>query len=86
MTTTITGKNQITLPAKLVKELDLHPGVQIEWSRTADGAIVGRRKLTRAELAHRLAGRGRKYLISGSDPIGNLIEERIREDEEEGLA
>ena len=46
---------------------------------------MGRRKLTRAELAHRLAGRGRKYLISGSDPIGNLIEERIREDEEEGL-
>lgn len=85
VTTTMTGKNQITLPAELVKELDLHPGVRIEWSIGRSGAIVGRRVASRSELAARLAGRGRQYLRPGSDPIAELIRDRVREDREEGL-
>jgi hypothetical protein len=81
----VTGKNQITLPADLVKEMDLHPGVQIEWSTTEDGAIIGRRQLSRAELAAQLAGRGRKFLRPGSYPIRDLVKEREREDEQEGV-
>ncbi len=83
MVTTVTGKNQVTLPAELVKALDLHPGVQIEWTATRDGALVGRRKMSRAEIATRLAGRGRKYLRKGSDPVRDLIQEREQEDAEE---
>jgi bifunctional DNA-binding transcriptional regulator/antitoxin component of YhaV-PrlF toxin-antitoxin module len=86
MTTTVTGKNQITLPIELVKELGLRPGVQIEWSKASDGSIIGRRKLTRAELASRLAGRGRRYLRPGSDPVRDLVLDRVREDDEEGAA
>lgn len=86
MTTTVTGKNQITLPSELVKELDLHPGVRIDWSVTADRALLGRRRRSRAELARELAGRGRKYLRPGSDPLRELINDRLREDLKEGMA
>jgi AbrB family looped-hinge helix DNA binding protein len=86
MTTTITGKNQVTLPAELVRELDWKPGTQLEWTKTPDGSLLATRKITRAELASQLAGRGRKYLTPGSDPIRELIEERAREDHGEGLA
>lgn len=85
MITTVTGKNQITLPAELVRALDLSPGVQIEWTVADDGTIIGKRRLSRAELADALAGRGRKYLRPGSDPVRDLIEERSREDDAEGL-
>ena len=80
MITTVTGRNQITLPAELVRALDLHPGVQIEWSITPEGVIIGRRRPSRAELARQLAGRGRHYLRPGSDPIRDLIMERAEED------
>lgn len=86
VTTTVTGKNQITLPAEIVRALDLRPGVQIEWSTTPDGALIGKRRLSRAELAARLAGRGRRYLRAGRDPVADLVAERAREDVAEGLA
>lgn len=82
MITTITGKNQVTLPADLVRVLQWGPGTQLEWSITPDGALLARRKPTRAELARQLLGRGRKFLKPGEDPIQELIEERIRQDEE----
>jgi len=83
MTTTITGKNQVTLPAELVRELGWKPGTQLEWTKTDDGALIARRKPTRAELAEQLAGRGRQFLKPGDDPVRELIEERLREDDEE---
>jgi len=86
MITTITGKNQVTLPAELVRELGWQPGTQLDWTKTANGSLIATRMLTRSELARQLAGRGRKYLCAGSDPIADLIAERVREDEEEGLA
>ncbi|MBX3734772.1 MAG: AbrB/MazE/SpoVT family DNA-binding domain-containing protein [Verrucomicrobiae bacterium] len=85
MITTITGKNQITLPADLVRELDWRPGHQIVWTKADDGSLVGRRKPTRSELARKLGGRGRKYLTTGSNPVAELVAEREREDGEEGL-
>jgi len=41
---------------------------------------------SRSELARRVAGMGRAWLSPGVDPIAELIEDRVREDEEEGLA
>jgi len=85
MITTITGKNQITLPADLVRELDWKPGHQIEWTKNDDGSLIARRKPTRSELAQILGGRGRKYLSAGDDPVAELVAVRAREDQEEGL-
>ncbi len=81
MTTTITSKNQVTLPAELVRELGWQPGHQIEWTKTEDGSLIARRKPTRAELAQQAMGMGRRWLKPGADPIRDLMEERARDEE-----
>jgi AbrB family looped-hinge helix DNA binding protein len=85
MITTVTGKNQITIPAELARELDIVPGTRLDWAKAEAGVLIVKIVPSRAELARRLAGRGRKHLRTGSDPIRDLVEERTREDLQEGL-
>jgi bifunctional DNA-binding transcriptional regulator/antitoxin component of YhaV-PrlF toxin-antitoxin module len=80
MTTTLTGKNQITLPAELVKELGLVPGSKIEWSKGRDGSIKGRKKMTRLEAAKKLQGMGAKWLKPGDDMVALLLKIRREDD------
>lgn len=82
MITTITGKNQVTLPAEIVKALELAPGTQLEWVIGPDRTLIATPLPTRARLAADLMGAGRKYLRSGSDPVRDLIAERVEEAEE----
>lgn len=81
MITTLTGKNQVTVPAKLAEELKLHPGVRLDWFIGPDQTLRARRVASKKELAAELAGRGRKYLAEGSDPIAALVAERTAEEE-----
>ncbi len=80
MVTTLTGKNQITIPSKIARALDLHPGVRLDWFIGHDGTLCARRKASQEELSNDLAGRGRRFLSSGGDPIGKLIAERAAEE------
>ncbi len=83
MTTTVTGKNQVTIPAEVARALGLVRGSRIEWVVSPDG-----RKAevlvcpSKRELARRLQGAGRKYLKPGDDPVGDLCREREQDDEE----
>lgn len=86
MITTVTGKNQITLPAKLVKELDIQPGTRIDWSIDAAGMIHARLLPSRGALARKAGGMGRDWVKAGSDPIADLVKARSKEDDEEGSA
>lgn len=86
MITTVTGKNQITIPAKLARALDIQPGQRIDWSIDEDGVLYARLLPSRGELAHRAAGMGRQWLEEGADPVADLIDERVNADSEEGLA
>lgn len=79
---TITGKNQITIPAAIVRELQLEPGMRLEFELGEERTIIMRPVLTRYELAKRLEGIFRSALKPGDDPIGDLIRERVEEDEE----
>jgi len=79
---TVTSKNQITIPAAIVRELEIEPGMQLEWEIDEDRAVVVRPVESRAELARRLQGKWRHLLKPGDDPIGDLIRERVEEDEE----
>lgn len=81
MVTTLTGKNQVTVPAKLVQELHLHPGVRLDWSIGPDRTLRAKRLASKQELSATLAGRGRKYLASGRDPIAELVSDRAAEEE-----
>lgn len=82
---TVTGKNQITIPAAIVRELEIEPGMQLEFEVGEGRTIVMRPVLSRLELAQQLRGILRPYLKPGEDPIAELIRDREQEDEEMGL-
>lgn len=86
MITTVTGKNQVTIPAKLVSQLNIQPGTRIDWAIGEDGVLVARLLPSRSELARQAAGMGRKWLTQGADPVAELITERVQADVDEGLA
>ena len=83
---TITGKNQITIPAGIARALGIEPGMKLEFELTGERAVVMRPVESRAEKVRRLEGMLRPYLPPGADPIGDLIREREQDDEEMGLA
>ena len=78
---TITGKNQITIPAAIVRALELTPGMQLEFEVSGERVLTVRPVLSRAELARQLQGKWRYLLAPGDDPIADLIREREQEDE-----
>lgn len=83
MITTITGKNQVTLPAELVRELELAPGTRLDWRIGPNRTLIATPQPSRAQLAAELMGAGRPYLRQGSDPVADLIAERVADDEAE---
>lgn len=85
MITTVTGKNQITIPTRLVRQLNIQPGTRFDWSIGEDGVLIARPLPHRSVLAREAAGMGRQWLPEGADPVGDLIRERAGEDKDEGL-
>jgi AbrB family looped-hinge helix DNA binding protein len=83
MITTVTGKNQVTIPAELARALNIKAGTRLEWTPEADGVLRVKPLPSRGDLARRLAGIGRPWLKPGDDPIADLIRERVADDEEE---
>jgi AbrB family looped-hinge helix DNA binding protein len=79
---TITGKNRVTIPAAIVRELQLEPGMRLEFEVGEKRTLIVRPVESRAELVRRLEGKWRHIFPPGSDPIGDLIRERIEEDDE----
>ena len=81
MTTTLTGRNQITIPAALVERMELKPGTRIEWLPGAEAdEIVCRVLPDPARLAASLRGTEREYLKAGAaHPIDALVAERAEE-------
>jgi AbrB family looped-hinge helix DNA binding protein len=86
MITTITGKNQITIPAKLARQLNIQPGARLDWSIGDDGVLIARLLPARSDLARKIAGMGRQWLPEGADPVAELINERSQSDADEGVA
>jgi AbrB family looped-hinge helix DNA binding protein len=85
MITTVTGKNQITIPAKLARQLDIQPGVRLDWSIGEDGVLIARLLPRRSDIARQAAGMGREWLPEGADPVADLLNERSQADADEGL-
>lgn len=85
MITTVTGKNQVTIPAKLASAVGIQPGARIDWSIGGDGVLIAQVLPSRGELARNLEGIGRAWLTGDEDPIADLIAERAQEDLDEGL-
>ena len=81
--TTLTGKNQVTLPAGLVAELGLERGARVEWSvDKKHGRLIGKVQPSRAQLLARAREIGRKSRRDGQDSAVELARWREREDTE----
>ncbi|MEI6676482.1 MAG: AbrB/MazE/SpoVT family DNA-binding domain-containing protein [Verrucomicrobiota bacterium] len=82
MITTLTGKNQITIPAAFAARYRMQRGTRIEWiAGAAPDEFQCRVVPDPATLARELYGAGRKYLQSGTqDPVAELIAERAQDD------
>ena len=86
MITTVTGKNQITIPAKIVRALDIESGMRLDWDIDENNALTVRLLPQRGQLARLAAGMGAEWLPDDADPVTDLIRERVQDDEDEGLA
>ena len=77
MMTTVTGKNQVSIPAEIARKLGIGPGWRVEW-REGSSPDELQLKLVpdRATLVARLRGAGRKWLGPGMDPVADLVRER----------
>jgi AbrB family looped-hinge helix DNA binding protein len=82
MITTVTGKNQVTIPADLARALNIKAGTRLDWTNEEDGTLRVKPLPGRGELADRLQGTARRWLRPGEDPVAELIAERTREDDE----
>jgi AbrB family looped-hinge helix DNA binding protein len=85
MITTVKGNNQITIPAKLARKLNIEPGTRLDWSIDEEGRLIARPLPRRGVLARQTAGMGQKWVTEDADPVADLICERADEDRNEGL-
>lgn len=82
MTTTITEKNQVTLPAELVREPGWGAGTRLDWRKLDDGRLVANALPSRGEIVRRVMGLARAK--PGTDPVAAL--QRIQEEEDSSSA
>ena len=77
MPTTVTGKNQVTIPAALAAELGIRRGTRLEWRRGEQPhQLVVQILPDQATLAGGLKGAGRRHLPPGTSAVAALITER----------
>jgi bifunctional DNA-binding transcriptional regulator/antitoxin component of YhaV-PrlF toxin-antitoxin module len=81
MITTMTGKNQITIPAEIVLKAGLRPGTRLDWRPTERKNVLEVRTLPDAvSVAEALRGRGKAKRRKGGSVVARLVSEREGED------
>lgn len=81
MTTRITGKNQVTVPAEIVRRAGMRPGTRLEWRTTDREDILEVHVLPDpAAVAAELRGRGKALRRAPGSAVARLLEEREREE------
>ena len=80
MKTTLTGKNQVTVPAELAREMGLEPGSRLDWKK---GKAAGTLVVTVQPSVRQMLDRAQE--IGSKWKNRNLIEELIKEREQEML-
>jgi bifunctional DNA-binding transcriptional regulator/antitoxin component of YhaV-PrlF toxin-antitoxin module len=83
MVTTVTGKNQVTIPAEVAAELGIVKGMRVEWKADKrTGTLQGHLLPDRQAMLHSLRGAGRPYLKRARSAVTGLIAERTGDDKE----
>jgi AbrB family looped-hinge helix DNA binding protein len=82
MTTTLTGKNQITVPAEITRKLGLAPGTQFDWAvGDQPNKINITIKPTRKQLLQRVRELGRKAKRPRVDEVAEFVKWREEDDQ-----
>ena len=82
MTTTLTGKNQITVPAEITQKLGLTAGAQFDWAMTNQpNKIVITIKPSRKQLLARIRELGRQAKHPGGDAVAEFVQWRVSDDQ-----
>jgi bifunctional DNA-binding transcriptional regulator/antitoxin component of YhaV-PrlF toxin-antitoxin module len=82
MTTTLTGKNQITVPAAITRKLGLTTGARFEWEvGDQPNRIIVTIKPTRKQLLQRVRELGRKAKRPGVDEVAEFVRWRQTDDQ-----
>ena len=77
MITTVTGKNQITIPAAIANRIGLKSGSRIDWQLTSKSDEIRCVVLPEPSvIAASLRGAGKRFLKPGQDPSAALLAER----------
>ena len=81
MITTVTGRNQITIPSEIARAAGIRPGSKVDWKMVKQGSEIRCIVLPDpASIASRLRGGGKPFLKRGSThPIATLLKERSDE-------
>jgi AbrB family looped-hinge helix DNA binding protein len=80
MITTVTGKNQITIPSQIAREAGIRTGSKVDWKIMKNGSEIRCTVLPDpASIASRLRGAGRPFLKRDKHPIDTLLKERAEE-------
>lgn len=80
MVTTVTGKNQVTIPATLARELKITTGTQLEWRKGAEaGSVCLRIKPSTDSLLCELRDLGAPYRAKAKKILTDL--QRMREED-----
>jgi bifunctional DNA-binding transcriptional regulator/antitoxin component of YhaV-PrlF toxin-antitoxin module len=79
MVTTVTRKNQVSLPSALTAQAGILPGARLDWSLDPSGDLRARPLPSRQQAVKSLRGRGRHLLVNGQSPVAELITERTKE-------
>ena len=83
MVTRVTGKNQVTIPARIVAMEGMEPGTRLEWIPTDRDHVIEVRVLPNiARVASALRGRGARYAKQAGSAVDRLMDERRRADRE----
>ena len=83
MITTVTGKNQVTVPAAIAAKTGIRAGARLDWELTDDTGVLRVRVLPDpAQIAAGLEGSGKRFLAGGKSPIDALIHCRESEEKE----
>jgi AbrB family looped-hinge helix DNA binding protein len=85
MYTTVTGKNQVTIPAGLARQLNIKPGTRLDWKIVDENTLQVRPLPSRGDLADQLQGYGRQWLKTCDNPIQELIDTRCHDDIDDNM-
>jgi AbrB family looped-hinge helix DNA binding protein len=81
MITRVTGKNQVTIPAVLARELGLVPGTKLEWRKGDEANTISIHvKPSVDAILREVQELGAKYKINGKKALADL--ERMRDEDD----